>query len=70
MQFGTNWIGRKQYYASTFIDPAKIDKHNLQYYSPKSPFSEESSGGGIGFDSEFESGNLLCAYKVAMNVCR
>ena len=38
MGFGTNWIGRKQYYTSTFVDPSRIDKHNLPYYTPDSPF--------------------------------
>lgn len=39
--FGTNWIGRKQYYTSTFVDPSRIEKHNLPYFTPDSPFDME-----------------------------
>ncbi len=65
MTFGTNWIGKKQYFTSVFIEPTKISKYNLQYYTPESPFAlNDLPTTSCSFDSEFESGNLHCAFKV------
>lgn len=64
--FGTQWIGRKQYFASNFVDPLRVEKNSLQYYTVGCQASEDSptSGKFCEFDADFECGNLLCAYKV------
>jgi hypothetical protein len=63
--FGINWIGRRQYFSSVFVDPSRIEKHNLPYYTPDNPvFMDEMPEVSCGFDSEFESGNLYSVYKV------
>lgn len=61
--FGTNWIGRKQYYASLFVNPANIDRNNLQYYNQQEEDTVDLSKSSV-FDSDFESGNLLAVFRM------
>ena len=61
--FGTSWVGKRQYFASTFASTALLERHDTQY-CPQPP---EEAPNACSFDSNFESGNLLSAYRVAAN---
>ena len=66
--WGTNWIGYRQYYSSVFMEPHRIEKANLPYYSPDShPYQDEANTDKhCSFDADFESGNLHSVYKVCL----
>ena len=64
--WGTSWIGRRQYFSSVFMDPQRIERAGLQYYTPDThpALDEVDTSKQCGFDADFESGNLFAAFKV------
>jgi hypothetical protein len=70
--FGTSWIGRRQYFSSVFVDAGRIEKQNLAYFvGGCGPEEDEAQvDRECVFDSEFESGNLLGAFKVVSSLGR
>lgn len=67
---GTHWISNKEYFASIFIDPTRIQLNQNKPFSLFLPEVNHSSSKNIQFDSNFESGNLFAAYKVLQYLFR
>ena len=64
---GTSWLGHRQYFASVFIDPAKLIKSDGSIFKRKTNTAEQQACPPFTFSSEFESGNLFAVFKVANN---